>query len=317
MTKKKRHHYVPEAYLRAFCGTDGMVKVYPKEKRAKPFSVSPKGTGVRRYYYSQPTPDGGVDNNRLEDFFSTIEDLWPPLVKRMQRRENVNDALLAIFQFAALQRVRVPASRDVTEAKLATSVKRDLLAMHTAGQLPPIPTELGSLDKVVVAIDPHQSIHGMVPDLLGPVLQVFDRIGLYLVHNATALPFLTSDNPVIWFDPSVPDEEQRPYDVASGKPVLFLFTVSPTVLLMGTDEHKPVFAVRGLLHSDAPNQEWVLRINEAVCRYGYEVVYASAPGQEDIIERYASTAPVRDPVDSSRMVFGRRPELPRWKGPTT
>ena len=313
MTQKKRHHYVPEAYLRAFCNASGLVKVHPKLEGAETYFVSPSGTGVRRYYYSQPTPEGGIDNNRLEDFFSTLEGLWPPLVKKMERRENVNNDLSIIFEFTALQRVRVPASRDATEMRLATSVKQVLLALHAAGRLPPIPAQLGSLDSVAVAIDPHQSIHGMVTDVLGPVSKVFARIGLCLVHNATLLPFLTSDNPVIWFDPSVPDNEQRPYEVAPDGPILFLFPVSPTMLLMGTDAHKPAFAIEGLLHADAPDDEWVLRINETICKYGYEVVYASTPGQEDIIKRYVGTSPVHDPTDGSRMIFGKLTKLPNWK----
>lgn len=313
LTQKKRHHYVPEAYLRAFCDARGRVKVHPKHEGAEPYFTSPNGTGVRRYYYSQPTPEGGTDNNRLEDFFSTLEGRWPPLVKRMEGRENVNSDLSIIFEFAALQRVRVPASRDATEMKLARSVKRDLLALHAAGRLPPIPAQIGSLDDVDVAIDPNQSIHGMVTDIRGPVSQVFSRIGLCLVHNDTPRPFLTSDNPVIWFDPSVSDDEQRPYDVAPDGPILFLFPISPTMLLMGTDGHKSAFSVEGLLHVDAPNEEWVLRTNEAICRYGHEVIYASASTQEDVIKRYVDTSPVSDSGDGSHMIFGRLSKLPIWK----
>ena len=49
----------------------------------------------------------------------------------------------------------------------------------------------------------------MITGLQG-VGQVFDQIGFYAVHNKTDLPFLTSDNPVIWFDSSVEDFDLRP-----------------------------------------------------------------------------------------------------------
>lgn len=311
--EKKRHHFVPKAYLSAFCNTKGRVNVYRKDTPSKVHPVAPANTGLERYYYSQPTPDGSQDNNRLENLFSTLETEWPPIVERMHRREDVNEALMTIFEFMALQRVRVPASRDATEARLATSVKKLLLQLHAAGELPPMPPALeGRLHEIVVSIDPHMSIHGMVDDLQQSVLKVFERVGLCLVHNATGRPFLTSDNPVIWFDPSVPDEEQRPYEVSGDGPVMLIFPVSPKLLLMGSDDHKPLFAQHGLLHIDAPDEAWVLRVNETVCQYGYEAVYASEPGQEDIVMRHAAVSPVHDPVDAGRMKFGPRMALPKW-----
>ena len=51
----------------------------------------------------------------LRTSFQSIEDKWPGIVDRIHRRENVNDSLEEIFQFMALQRARVPASRDATE----------------------------------------------------------------------------------------------------------------------------------------------------------------------------------------------------------
>jgi hypothetical protein len=34
-------------------------------------------------------------------------------------------------------------------------------------------------------------------------------MGFYPMHNKTDVPFITSDNPVIWFDPSVKDADLR------------------------------------------------------------------------------------------------------------
>jgi hypothetical protein len=104
---KKRHHYIPKAYLKFFCND---------ADPSKAISLSPDNTGFHKYYYSQPRPDGGKDHNALEDCFSSMEDKWPGIVERLHRRENVNDSLEEIFQFMALQRARVPASRDVTDA---------------------------------------------------------------------------------------------------------------------------------------------------------------------------------------------------------
>jgi Protein of unknown function (DUF4238) len=112
-----------------------------------------------------------------------------------------------LFEFIALQRARVPASRDPTEKMDAVMVKAALRTLDSAGKLPPKPEGFEDiLDRMEVAIDPHRSIHAMLSVIAG-MSQLFDSIGIGALHNRTDIPFLTSDNPVIWFDPSVAEEE--------------------------------------------------------------------------------------------------------------
>lgn len=292
MANKKRHHYVPKAYLNAFTDIEGKVLVYRKDEPSKVLRQRPDSTGFEGYYYSQPTPEGEMDHNRLEDTFSKIEGLWPAVVKRMSRREDVNDSLGNIFEFILLQKVRVPASRDATEAKLAAQVHQTIADMATLGELSPIPPELvGLLDDIVVSIDPHKSIHGMLEDIHA-ARHVFSRIGLCAVHNLTNIPFLTSDNPVIWFDPAMPPEDAYPYAVSPDGPVLLFFPISPTLLLVGADLYMPHFAMHGLIHSEVTDEAWVVQVNEEVCKYAYRAVYANTPGFETMIQSFAETSPV-------------------------
>jgi hypothetical protein len=107
---KKRHHYVPKAYLKSFCNDAGEIIVYRKDDPLKPFHTSPDKTAFHKYYYSQPK-----DHDALEDCFSQIEDKWPKIVQRLHCRENVNDSLEDVIMFISLQHARVPASRDASE----------------------------------------------------------------------------------------------------------------------------------------------------------------------------------------------------------
>lgn len=316
---KKRHHFVPKAYLRSFIDDRGRVLVYRKVEPTKVLEVAPDAVGFERYYYSQPTPEGGVDHNTLEDLFSKMEGLWQPLVQAMHNSEDVNKSLEAIFQFMILQRVRVPASRDATEARLAADVHQCMLDMMNEGLLPPPPQALeGRLGEVVVSIDPHKSIHGMVDDI-NAAASIFDRIGLAALHNRTDIPFLTSDNPVIWFDPSVTLLEQQPYHLRPGGPIQLVFPVSPTLVLIGSPQLKPQFATDGLLYGDVgEDTDWVDLINLQVCRYAYKAVYASKRGQEKLIEACADESPVWQKVGrSGRLVFGERVAKPKWQARDT
>lgn len=320
--EKKRHHFVPKAYLKAFCNPKGRVLVYRKDEPEKALPLDPDATQFRNYYYSQPKPDGGRDNNALEDHFSTIESDWPETVARLASRGDVNDRLSNIFEFMSLQRVRVPAARDAAEAIDAQMVKSALASMHAEGKLPPLPQGLEDLPhQVEVAIDPHRSIHAMVAMLQG-MGQLYDSIGLAVVHNKTERPFLSSDNPVLWFDPSVPFEMQEPYSVSpNGGQVMLIFPVSPKLAILGSNEYAKIYARHGLMHIDMHDEKWVSKTNEQICRFAYEAVLASSPGQEDLILRYAEKSPVLETsmlpgkgglLIVHRQVFGKRVPKPKW-----
>src|SRR5207253_10423982 len=96
---------------------------YRKDEVLKPLHLRPSEIAFERYYYSQPLPEGGQDNNTLEDFFSTIEGTWPPLVDRLRSGSAISSDLEALYIFMGLTRVQVPAARDMVEISLAEQAK--------------------------------------------------------------------------------------------------------------------------------------------------------------------------------------------------
>ncbi|HZX51097.1 MAG TPA: DUF4238 domain-containing protein [Pseudomonas sp.] len=322
MLQKKRHHFVPKTYLNSFCDPKGRLFVYRKDSPQKPLYVKPDATQFRGYYYSQPIPEGGQDNNTLEDLFSTIESKWPDTIARLHRRESINDALENLFEFMTLQRVRVPAARDAVESILAQTVKDTLNLLHAKSELPPLP--LGSedlLNQIQVSIDPHMSIHAMA-DISRGMGELYSVLGFAAVHNSTQRPFLSSDNPVLWFDPSIPFDKQQPYRVNLNEGLVHLiFPVSPILVLIGATEYADTYAQHGLLHTDAPNEDWVEMINAQICRFAYEAVIAPSSSQEDLIMSFTNISPVNEAttirVGQSmatvhQMVFGTRAAKPKW-----
>lgn len=322
MQQTKRHHYVPKAYLKSFCDNNGKLCVYRKDAPTELLRQAPDATQFRKYYYSQPKPTGGQDNNALEAVFSSVEAHWPETVAKLHTRGDVNDRLENIFQFIALQRARVPASRDAAESMLAQTVKDTMKGMQRNGEIPPLPPGFGGLlNQVEVAIDPHMSIHAMVTMLEG-VGSLFSQIGLAAIHNNTELPFITSENPVLWFDPSLPFEEQRPYTIQPGGPILLVFPVSPKLVLLGSTQYTDFFATNGLKHSDTPDEEWIHTVNSQVCRFAYEAVISQDVGWEELIAKYSAVSPVHEAITIPmaeglatlhRMAFGPRTAKPKWK----
>ena len=321
--KKKRHHYVPKAYLNFFCDEEGKIRVYLKDDPEKAIHQRPDNTGFHKYYYSLPLPESGNDHNTLENIFSKLEAKWPPIVRQLQRRENVNDRLGSIFEFIALQRVRVPTNRDAYEKMLAEMVKATGRHLDEIGELLPKPDGLGDIwDKVQVTIDPYQSVRAMI-HMLPIVGRLLDQVGICALHNATDIPFLTSDNPVIWFDPSVPDEEMQPYGIRPGGPIVLLFPVTPNLLIYGDTSMREQFTAHGLWYSELSEHQMVATMNRHICRFAYKAVFAQKPDQESLIREHAHESPVLQtdiaPTKDGelilhRHVFGKRKNKPKWAG---
>ena len=317
----KRHHYVSIAYLKSFCDGEGKVFVYRKDDPKKLFHQKPDKTGFHKYYYSQPLPEGGMEHDFLEDFFSKVEAKWPPIVDRLQLGKNVDkDMLDVIYQFICLQYARVPATRDVIEKLDAESIKMEVERLEAIGELPPPPKgfeDIFRADRLAVPIDPHRSILAM-PQMLFEAGKILDQIGLNVVYNTTDIPVLTSDNPVIWFDPSVPEEEMQPYNMQPGRPIILLFPVSPNLIILGASSWRDKFTRRGIEHLECGNREFVNEWNRCICRFAYETVFTRERGQEAVIEENADVSPVLETAETwpdiqYQRVFGKRKRKPAWK----
>lgn len=318
---KKRHHYVPKAYLKWFCDDSGKLLVYRKDDPVKAIPLSPDNTAFHKYYYSQPLPDGGKDHNVLEDLFSKVEEKWPEIVARLHRQEDVNDSLEDIFQFMGLQRARVPASRDATERIEAERIIALARRMDAAGELPPKPKGFEDiLDHVEVPINPHQSIHAM-PHVIQGIGRVFSQIGVGVLHNKTAVPFLTSDNPVVWFDPSISELDLKPYVLKPDGQIVLLFPVSPSLLIYGHTSILERFIAEGLGHANLSDTGFVEMINRQVCCFGYQAIFAQKTGQEGLIQEHAELSlsvrfdrigAGKDQMIVFEMVFGKRERKPKW-----
>lgn len=310
---KKRHHYIPIAYLRAFTGVDERVWAYRKDDPERPLHLKPAAIAFERYYYSQPLDDGGQDHNTIEDFFSKLEGEWPPLICRLNAGTVAGEDIGILHEFLALMRVRVPAMRDMIELSLAEMVKTTARVMDRAGTLPPKPEGMEDiLDHLEVAIDPHQSMLAM-PGLVQALGQVIAMLGLQVVHNETETDFITSDNPVVWFDPFVPEGRMQPYhvDPALGR-VELLFPMTSRLLLRG---HSGLREIHGLRHVRLSATSEVKRINRLVARFGYRFVFANSNSYGVLVKKYSSMSPTLRmqcvPQDAGELVLSEHVFAPR------
>ena len=320
--QKKRHHYVPITYLNRFTDGGGRIYAYRKDDPAKSLHLRPSEIAFERYYYSQPLPEGGQDNNRLEDLFSKIETAWPGLVDDLSGARDLGNRIEQLFEFIGLLRVRGPAARDPVELYLAHIARRKMMALVESGRLPPPPAGL-TFDEIEISIDPHQSIHAMVPMVKG-FARLWEFCGLEVIHNTTSEPFATSDNPVIVFDPDVAEARILPYTVRPPRGrVELLLPISPTVLLRGSTELPVIRPGDRPRHVEMRSRAAVCRMNRFAARFGYRFVFANHSGLQALVAKHAALSPtirfdvVPDLDDGEfnfmQMVFGPRPQKPKWR----
>ena len=318
--EKKRHHYTSVTYLNGFVDDTGRVLAYRQDDPTEPLHIRPDEIALERYYYSQPLPDGGRDNNKLEDFFGTIENTWPQLVSVLKSGTSINVSdFEALCTFMTMMRVRVPATRDLVELSLAEQVKATVRLRDELGRGPPKPEGREDiLDHMTVVIDPHQSLHAM-PSLAQGFGVILDQLSFEVLHNQTDVSFLTSDNPVMYFDPTMSEGSVLPYQVRPPwGSIELLFPIDPQTALRGHSGFGP------LRHVSLTDRKAVKRINRFTVRFGYRFVFADNRGHNALIVKYADTSPVLRSATVpgpegrklvySEWVFGPRRKKPKWTG---
>jgi hypothetical protein len=328
LNEKKKHHYLPISYLDKFADQTGKVFAYRKDAPLDPLYVKPRSIGFERYYYSQPTPEGNQDNNRLEDFFSRIESEWTPIVDKLSRKYPILEKIEFFFQFMALQRARVPAARDAIELALAEIVRRHITALKKAGQIEKPPAGFDNiLDDVLISIDPHRSIHA-IPKLMEDVGDIYRLIGFEIIHNQTNVDFITSDNPVSYFGYNRSNDKIIPYPYRLIHKYLdFQFPISPKILVRGSRKIPIIRDGMNLNHSMITDEREIYRINRTTAKFGYRFIFSQKAGIERLVAAHAASSPVPrldgTLVFTSRVmptrefVFGPRTVKAKWANSQT
>ncbi|WEK58810.1 MAG: DUF4238 domain-containing protein [Candidatus Brevundimonas phytovorans] len=323
--EKKRHHFIPITYLEGFTDDRGRIQVYFADKGGEPQPIVPTEIAFRKYYYSQPTPDGGKNNNLLEDLFcSEVEQFWPAAREAARTNSITPESWSHLHVMVASLRARVPATRELIESALAAQVRGIAAKMDREGRLPPMPDGLDDIwSKIDVSIDPHQSIHAM-PSILQSTNAVVMNLGFEILHNRTSTPFITSDNPVCFYDPRLPDSQRLPYNL-DRKPerAELQFPIDSWTMLRGKTTLKGHQGSRGPFSRTITDESVVRRINRCTARYAYRMSFACDRTSETLITRFADRSPVLRSnwleIEGGDLFwmqtqFGPRPTLPKWKG---
>lgn len=206
----------------------------------------------------------------------------------------------------------------MAELLMAEQVKSVARVLDRTGKLPPKPPgQEDILERMQVSINPHESILA-IPAMMQGFSALLNMIGVQVVHNETNVPFLTSDNPVAYYDPDVPENRMRPYVISPHrKRIELFFPISPRLAIRG---HSELRARGDFHHAALRSLPEVRRINRLIARFGYRFVFGSTNEHTRVIMNHAATSPVMAsrPVTGSDWTFltfefTARPTKPKWR----
>jgi len=106
VTSPKRHHYLPQFYIDAFCRS-GKIWVYDRQKDQFR-QQTPPNTAVIGHYYSIAAPDGEKDTE-LESVLAQVESEAKPIIAKVSDGRRISDQEKAnLAYFIAWLYARVP-----------------------------------------------------------------------------------------------------------------------------------------------------------------------------------------------------------------
>lgn len=223
MTAPKRHHYLPQFYLRGFCRDDSFW-VFDRGKGE--FRVqTPINTTVQTHYYSYRKKDGSLDPT-LENLISQVEGSVAPIIEKLGQGDVISlEEKQTISLFAGLQANRVPDAKKRHE-----EIRQGILDRLGDNIAPATDEEIAEAQSVVPPeqAGPRVSAYELVQnlrefemnaelahnDFLKVILPISLRIAERLfqmtwliAHVPDDTNYITTDNPFITISPGGFDPE--------------------------------------------------------------------------------------------------------------
>lgn len=315
--ERKRHHFVSVTYLESWADASGKLHAYRSENPTEPLHVLPKNTGFEKYYYSQLREDGSRDNDSFENVFGNVETQWPTVLEAVDAGTLDPNSLHGLFAMLTMMRTRVPAARDYNEALMALETRTGIKVLAEMGKLPDkLKRYQDKLDTVEVTVNRQRTLRTMSEDM-GRFADMTRRLGFEILSDDTGTDFITSDNPVAYFDPD--DRGIRQPYIENTKVELY-FPLSPRYVLCGANRLKrfgPTPRFRKI-----SDKKKIHAINRITSRFAYRLAFAGDRSNDDLIQRHAATSPVLD-ADVVRKPgkieyyighkFAARPALPKFR----
>ncbi|MBI1882844.1 MAG: DUF4238 domain-containing protein [Chlamydiae bacterium] len=219
---KKKHHYIPVAYLKRFVSPSECLWVYNKNN-SEVFEEKPEAIAYENDYFTFINENGQKDSETLENLITDMENETLPVIKKILNKQSLTDSEMITFSFfVALMQIRAPNFRDnVGEA--FSGINKKILQMLAADEkafersVKAIEEKTGKTigmpfeeyRKTVLHFDKNFEMR-MNPQvgittslsLLKKFARIFKQMHWGFFEASDENKFITGDNPFNYIDPS-------------------------------------------------------------------------------------------------------------------
>lgn len=209
MPEPRKHHYLPQFYLRYFSEDEQsiwqIVKVKRTEDQPLLYKSAISDTAVVRDYHKLDY-DSAVDSNAVEKELARVESLLAVALSKALESGVQNSQIRELLVFlVSLLMFRVPRYKTFIENSLRENVRTTGLMMERKGELPEVPAgreEALSFENLRISIHNWICLSHMFQLAFDPkILGLLNSMHLSLWHTDATVELLTSDNPVSIFRP--------------------------------------------------------------------------------------------------------------------
>lgn len=254
MTQPRKHHYLPQFYLRGFSGNGKQIFQIEKSE-ARGYLCAIRDAAAIRDYHELDYEDA-EDPHALEKRLSEIESqLAEALADVIASGIVGNISHARLIEFVSLMRVRVPAFKQYIEESLRQFVRSTGKILERKGKFPPPPQGLESIfarDGVTISISNWKCLEymfGLASDQ--DILRMLAAMTPSILRAPKGNNLLTCDQPVAVFHPEADPADPYGIGLADPRTQLSLPLSSQVLLLLTWDKD----AVRErLLQPDEVNE---------------------------------------------------------------
>ena len=134
MATPRKHHWVPQFYLRAFADRQDPERIFLiRKETGEILRANIKDTAAKRDLYTFTGDSGDKDPKTVEDNLAKLEDVIAPAIRDVLDGESINDGnKVGLACFAALQMTRTPRMRDQASRMMGEMAKQthQIIAGH-------------------------------------------------------------------------------------------------------------------------------------------------------------------------------------------
>jgi len=220
MSEPKKHHFLPQFYLRGF-SINSREQIWQIEKTQHPESrkVAIKDAACETHYHTIDADPKNKDRRTIEEYLSGIEGKQAELINTITGHGGIQSyQKRRLAEFIMIMRFRVPAYKTYIEQTLGELVRNSTRLMFRMDKFPPPPPQVEELikekddDIFDVEISNWMILVRMLNIALDPkFVQIIERMNLSLYKTPEGLEFVACDSPVAIFDPNY--KKKKPYGV--------------------------------------------------------------------------------------------------------